>query len=375
MKWSNRSIVIYSNLSFRVEDWAAPSVLKGTGGSEEAVIYLSRELAKLGYEVTVFNPCGKLAGNYDGVSYQPHEQFDPEDQFNFVVIHRFWLHPIQMNLQAKKIAVWLHDHPKILPPIEDAQRDRFLESFDKLFVLSNFHKDCLPDWIPESKIFLTRNGINLPDFGLSNVTRNPKRLIYISDYLRGIEHLLNRWQDVLAEVPDAELHLFYGWQTYDALLRSPLIEKFPQLLGKKEKFLPLLEQKNVYEHGRISHQQLIEELFRSGIYVYPCSTAAETFCIAAVKAQACGCASVVTNFAALAETVQSGIKIDGCAGDSTVDQAFFEAVIDLLKHPEKQVAISQESLSLKESFGWATVAQQWHKDFFTAPIEAEACSH
>jgi glycosyltransferase involved in cell wall biosynthesis len=184
--------------------------------------------------------------------------------------------------------------------------------------------------------------------------------------LRGVGHLLKRWQDVLAAVPDAELHLFYGWQTYDALVRSPLIAKFPQLIGKKEQFLPLLEQKNVYEHSRVGHRQLVEELFRSGIYVYPCDTPVETFCIAALKAQACGCASVVTNFAALAETVQTGIKIDGRAGEPDVDQAFIEAVIDLLKHPEKQAAIRQEALALKKTFGWDTVAQQWHNDFFAA---------
>ena len=34
MNWDNNSIVIYSNLSFHVEDWAYPSINKGIGGSE-----------------------------------------------------------------------------------------------------------------------------------------------------------------------------------------------------------------------------------------------------------------------------------------------------------------------------------------------------
>ncbi|HEY9653910.1 MAG TPA: hypothetical protein V6C50_00320, partial [Crinalium sp.] len=96
MKWSDRSIVIYSSLPFHMGDWAPPSVLDGIGGSEEAVIYLSQELVKLGYEVTVFNPCSKLAGDYDGVSYRPQEQLNPDDQFNILIVHRYWLHPMQM---------------------------------------------------------------------------------------------------------------------------------------------------------------------------------------------------------------------------------------------------------------------------------------
>jgi glycosyltransferase involved in cell wall biosynthesis len=98
--------------------------------------------------------------------------------------------------------------------------------------------------------------------------------------------------------------------------------------------------------------------------VYPCATPVEISCIAAMKAQACGCACVVNNFAALAETVQTGIKIEGCAGEATVDRAFLEAVMDLLKHPEKQEALRQDALALKSTLGWHSVAQQWQDEFF-----------
>ena len=40
MDWEENSIVIYSNLSFHVEDWAPPCIDKGIAGSQEAVIYL-----------------------------------------------------------------------------------------------------------------------------------------------------------------------------------------------------------------------------------------------------------------------------------------------------------------------------------------------
>ncbi|KAM3102303.1 glycosyltransferase family 4 protein [Phormidesmis sp. 146-12] len=360
--WNNNSIVIYSNFPFHIEDWSLLSVNRGIAGSEEAVIYLSQELAKLGYEVTVFNRCNDMEGEYASVVYQSVDRFNPQDNFNILIFHRAWTQPMQMNVKARKTAVWMHDNPQLFPPLEEAQREAFLASFDKLFVLSNAHASMFPEWIPREKMFLTKNGINIQDFNINSIGRNPKRLIYISDYMRGIEHLLRRWKNVLQEVPDAELHLFYGWQLIDALAKSPMAEKIPKLKTQKQELLPLMQQKNVYEHGRVGHQQLIEELLKSGIYVYPCHTP-EVFCISAIKAQACGCVPIVNDLAALNETVQSGIKIKGCAGDEETDRKFIEAVIDLLKNPEKQEALRQNAFALKASLGWDQVAQQWHQQF------------
>jgi len=272
---------------------------------------------------------------------------------------------MQMKVKAKKTAVWMHDNPQLFPSIEESQRLEFLSSFDKLFMLSKFHKSLLPDWIPEDKIFLTTNGINLEDFNLAGIIRNPTRLISISDYTRGIENLLEQWDRVLEEVPNVELHIYYGWQGTDALINSPYINRFPQLPDKKKRLLQLFDQKNVYEHGRIGHKELVSELFKSGIWVYPCHTDAEIFCISAWKAQAAGCVPVVTTCAGLNETVKSGVRIQGAAGNEQINNAFIEGLIDLLINTDKQESLRQEALSLKDSFGWDKVAQQWHQEFIT----------
>ena len=116
--WNSQSIVIYANFPFHVEDWSPRSVNQGIGGSEEAVIYLSRELAKLGYEVTVFNQCGDMEGNYDGIEYQRADRFNPLDTFNILIFHRAWTQPMQMNVKARKTAIWMHDNPQLFAPIE-----------------------------------------------------------------------------------------------------------------------------------------------------------------------------------------------------------------------------------------------------------------
>jgi len=104
----------------------------------------------------------------------------------------------------------------------------------------------------------------------------------------------------------------------------------------------------------------------SAIYVYPCNTAIEIFCISCLKAQASACVPVVTDFAGLAENVKTGVKIKGIASSEEASDAFLKAVIDLLKNPEKQEPFRQEALALKDSFGWDKVAQQWHQEFILA---------
>ena len=47
---------------------------RGLGGSESAVILLTKQLAKIGFSVTVFNDCfsdDSRPGVYDGVEYKP----------------------------------------------------------------------------------------------------------------------------------------------------------------------------------------------------------------------------------------------------------------------------------------------------------------
>ena len=43
---------------------------KGLGGSESALLYLSRDLAALGHDITIINNCGEQEGKYDGVNYK-----------------------------------------------------------------------------------------------------------------------------------------------------------------------------------------------------------------------------------------------------------------------------------------------------------------
>lgn len=346
--WADNEIALFCGTAW--EEWAPPSVTGGIGGSEEAVIYVSKELVKLGYEVTVFNNCGDFRGDYQGVKYRNWYEFNPNDNYNILIAWRGSI--FNKDIKAKQRIVWLHDVP------QDGQfTDENVEFIDKIMVLSEYHKSLLPPCVCEDKIFVSSNGINMDDFYVVD-DHNPKRIIYTSSYDRGIEHLLRMWPDIRQEVPDAELHLFYGWNTYDKMIEQGFRPR-----GFRDEMTSLMNQDGVFEHGRVGHKQLVKEFAKSGIWAYP-SHFEEISCISAMKAQACGCVPVYVNYAALQETVKDGVAIDGKAGDGNTNEEFKRELINLLKKPELQEVIRARVLSHKDQFGWDKVALQWKNELF-----------
>ena len=130
---------------------------RGLGGSESAVILMSKELVKLGFDVTVFNNCiydDTKEGIYDGVKYLGLNKIkDHEYIFDIVISSRTTVpfikpeqYPIFSNLlynferikaNAKLKVVWMHDTFCV--------GDHLLEELlvenhiDEIFTLSDFH--------------------------------------------------------------------------------------------------------------------------------------------------------------------------------------------------------------------------------------------
>lgn len=124
------------------------------GGSEEAVVYVSKELAKLGWKVTVYADPGGDEGEYDGVTYVPYYKFNPMDSFNVLVGWRN--HTLaDQGYDCKKLYIWCHD---LLNPL-DYTPER-LEKITKVIVLSPFHRTNIPN-VPDEKILISGNGVDL----------------------------------------------------------------------------------------------------------------------------------------------------------------------------------------------------------------------
>ena len=344
--WDNNSVIIYCGNT--ADPWNPKSIDKGVGGSEEACIHLSKELTKLGYEVIVYNNCTE-EGIWDGVRYLNHVKFNPKDNYNILIGWR--CNPFKFGIQASKKIIWCHDIPNF-----DLTEDN-VKQIDKFVMLSKYHASLLDRVVPDEKIFISTNGLVPDDFrGLDNIKREPHRIIYASSYDRGLETLLKNWGDIRKAVPDAELHCYYGWNTYDSFMKKGLIRDD----GFKKRMLNLFSQEGIFEHGRIGHRDLLKEYAKSSILAYPCTYAGEINCLALSKAIACGCFPLTNDFAVMAERNTHGRVVK--------DDKYISSLITLLRKGDTKT----DNTGYVQANSWEAVAKDWSNNLFPNEVETIA---
>jgi glycosyltransferase involved in cell wall biosynthesis len=371
--WPNKSIAIMCG-SGVIEEWGPWSLKEGIGGSEEAVIRLSKHLADRGYKVTVFASVGSNAGVHEGVMWRNHWECNLDDNFDIFIA---WRAPFLFDkkINARKAYLWLHD---VMP--EGEFTPERIANFDKCIVLSKYHRSLFP-MIPDEKIMLSANGIDPAEFEEhdappkhkcipyahqecgqymhNEVKRDPHRMIYTSSHVRGLAYLYRIWPDIKKAVPDATLDVYYGRGSYDTVHRgNPERMKWMDGMIAKAKELD-----GVTDHGKVGQDEIVRHIFESGIWVYPCPFP-EISCITAMKMQAGGAVPVASNYAALEETIQFGHKQDFEEFSGGDLQKYKEALIWWLTHPKKQEKVRPTMMSwAREHYDWESVARQWVEGF------------
>jgi glycosyltransferase involved in cell wall biosynthesis len=187
--------------------------------------------------------------------------------------------------------------------------------------------------------------------------RELHKVIYTSSYDRGLEHLLEMWPDVVKEVPDATLDIYYGWMLFDRFYSDN-----PSSMNWKKKMLEMMSYKGVAEHGRVPQPELKKIMEKAGIWAYP-THFGEINCISAMKAQAYGCEPVVVNYAALQTTVKYGRKVEGDIYDQETKDKFKEQLINALKNPMTDEWRAHMIKWAQKKFAWSNVAKSWSEEF------------
>lgn len=346
-KWEKNSIAIYCGEQW--EEWGPETLKNGMGGSEEAIVYLSRELAKLGWQVTVYNQRVEEYIENEGTSwavkYKPWETFNPEDEFDvFVAWRNPWMAQ-KLKIKARVSCVDFHD----TPTGHQAAPVKALESVDLLFLKSQFQREMAPHF-PEEKCVVIPNGIVPNQFENLDVERNPRKVIYASSADRGLDVLVREvWPEVLKEVPDAELVWPYGWNSYMGMHKGNATQMKWMWDLKRD-----MHNAGVKELGRLSHEDLAKEFASSGVWAYP-TYFDEIDCITAKKAQAAGCDVITTGRAALQTSVLKDEE------DTQDLELFTKRLIDALKNPISDKQRKETAQKILQTYSWEAVAKQWHK--------------
>ncbi len=288
-------------------DWNATYVEKtGIGASEETIIGLARHMGKLGRDVEVFGPLPSagvltLEEVRDGVKYWPREKLRHLNRQKTLVVSR--APSIGAVIDHPDKILWLQDawYPDLTPEVA--------EKYRKIVVLTEWHKETMHKnhEVPLSKMEIIPNFLQAEHFQpLKPAARNTSKFVYSSSPDRGLINLLKIWPEIRKKIPDAELHIFYGWEgcmKLGATADPGWTDRYRKI---RKQFLDLRYQSGIVERGRVNHETIALEMLSAGAWVYP-SAFDETGCLNAAKSLAAGCVPVCTPRAALNETAASPI--------------------------------------------------------------------
>jgi glycosyltransferase involved in cell wall biosynthesis/Tfp pilus assembly protein PilF len=360
---------------------------KGIGGSEEAVIWLSKLLAKRGWNVEVYANCGTEEKLYEGVKWKPFWTWNLRDKQDVLIL---WRHPAPLKFDINADRIYLDTHDALKDGEFTPER---LKKITKVFVKSRFHRSLFPS-IPDEKIAIVPNGINSSLFqhscphkrtvsedGNYNIDRkceecaklrDPMLMVNTSSAERSLPALLDCYEEIKKKVPTAKLQWAYGWTTWDLAHSTN-----PKMMEMKNQLIKRMNELGVEQLGRISHDEVAKLYLRANIFAYP-TEFAEIDCISLSKALAAGALPITTDFAALGEKQAHGgifihstktkdtwgkpYQIDFSLDSEKGKTQFVSDAIRFLKNPPSEETRQAMREWAQFTFDWERIADQWDKE-------------
>eukprot|EP00924_Labyrinthula_sp_SR-Ha-C_P008074 snap_masked-scaffold_11-processed-gene-2.14-mRNA-1 protein AED:0.49 eAED:0.53 QI:0/-1/0/1/-1/1/1/0/1457 len=346
----------------------------GLGGSEEAVLYLSRELATY-YNVIIFGDHLDTDIGFDSfdVLWLPWYAIN----LSLTRLHHFvaWRYHISLAVSpvSSKKYVWLQDLNINL----DYQYRLLLEEemLHALFVLSDFQKRQYSQFV-QLFMYKTPNALtfrNDEDVVL-NTKRNSSTFIYSSAPNRGLEIILNHWGKIRKESPKAVLYVYYGFTASFMRWGSRVFENFGAWMNQMKKSL---DQPGIVYIGMVSHKDL-EAAFRTVTFqLYP-TQFPETGCVSLMKGMINGAIPItsrnpnsvlpeITSEFDLGVHNQSrpSVNIDQ---DPNWQQSWVRRVLQSLKLSELDIANHRRAMveAARKTFKWSKTAIAWREIFMIA---------
>lgn len=355
---------------------------QGLGGSESAVILISKELSVIGFDVTVFNNCDDSShsstGVYDNVRYIDNKDSkDHKEQYDVVIVSRtvapFTSRDYPFLHTASKRLLWLHD--------TFIEGDQIVEDLvvsgkiNHILTLSDWHTSYILTCahgkkrnyeVLKKSIFQTRNGAvcYIPEVDLSKKDRN--QFVYNSSATKGmlplVEHI---WPEIKKQMPDAKLSIIGGYYRFREGAAPDEQENTVSELSKRQDLKDL----GITFTGVIPQHEIAEILSKSSMMLYP-GAFPETFGISALESLLYNTPLVTTRFGALEETaidracyhINYAIEPNSLfphINKETQVQKFLETFFNAYNNPYLHQQKQNYCNVVKDIAGWDTVALQW----------------
>lgn len=355
---------------------------RGLGGSESAVIRMAEELAKIGFDVTVFNDCtsdDSNPGRYDGVNYCPLNEAHSGSGFDVCIVSRSvkpiaedW-HVIQ---KSRHVCLWMHD-----TFCEGDDQIEYLVNIGKLneiFTLSDWHTGYVTHCdhgfrrnfdVLKNHIFMTRNGIGNMNPGWIDVRdKDPNLFVFNASVTKGMIPLVKQiWPEVKRRIPEARLKIIGGYYKFREAAG-------PDQQQKDWTELMLQYGRDIEFTGVITQQEISDILRKASYMIYPVGFP-ETFGISTLEALAHNVPLITCQFGALEETaidlaswkikypVEPNWSMQWLNQASQVN-LFVDKVVEAYNtpylHQQKMYACNQ----VKDICTWDTIALQWKQHLY-----------
>ncbi|MEI8365917.1 MAG: glycosyltransferase family 1 protein [Parachlamydiaceae bacterium] len=330
-----------------IQPWDPDSIKSGITGSEEAVIYMSQELAKLGYKVSVLgnppenSPYSRSDANPRYVSINSYDG----TKFDIAISWRMPNIAGQLKTHARAVYLWPHDSCQCYLSAEQ------INDFTGVLWLSQWQRQ---QWMSINLPFakfekIFGNAIFPEQFKPVHDRTNPYSCIYGSNYGLGLEVLLDIWPDIKKQYPQATLDIYYGWQHWGMLS--------PEKEAKMRTQVAALAASGVTDHGLVGHEELNRAYEQASFWTYPC-IGNETFCITAIRAQFAGAVPVIIEGSCFKETVRHGYKCQ-TAGE------YQATLIKAMQEAEKITLADRQKMGdfIRKEYTWKIMAEKWKQHF------------
>lgn len=345
-----------------------PAALEtGLGGREGAMIYLSKEWAKSGFEVTNFTNVDKSERHYEESGFHEYvpSQLASSTLANWpfdVVIA--WECPsifaneqIRANVKMKITEMQCAD-------LQPTQVEPAVQFSDYIATLSEWHKGYLNSrgiGYETKDLVVFPNGIDITRYQLiSKPPKKPWRFVYSSSPDRGLWHLLKCWPKIRELDQEAELVVTYGVQKW--------IDQVKWSHGRQAEMgvelERLMHQEGVVDFGKVGQRQLSKLQMSSVAWLYPLDSIAptETGCITAIENMAAGNPVITTDCDCMEDEFSGTGVIISLPFD--VDE-FVSAVEFILTNETAYNTLQQQGFEFAQTRDWRKIARQWENFFLT----------
>lgn len=344
---SSKNILIFTG--FSDVNWNYSFMLnKALGGSEKAVAYISRCFPK---DYNIFISGYVAYETIENVTYIPlHNltQLIENTAFNTIIVSRYIsFYEMFKECSFYQSYIWAHDTELI----------SYGSSLDATQILTKWNNHingciCLTEWhqkvfiekypILTNKINIINNGIDINSFKKFNKPNKIKnKFIYTSRPERGLNLLLNLWQQILVKIPDATLSI----SSYVNFPSTPEDVLLKNIIDNTDSITYL---------GNLNVNKLYEEMSSSEYWLYP-THYPETSCITALEMLMSEVICLYYPVAGLPYTIDKyGIQV---SPNSEID-----TIVSLTD--EQKIQLKQNGKLYAKSCSWTIRAKSWTKMLF-----------